>query len=154
MADWTVNDPLLQSFNVVNEGSQTYIVADVRFRGDGVETFDKTYRISGSNAVDTLRRRVFEDRATLQASESLVQDQEIDPLAGTSVEAAILNYQVAVRRLDALARLQTLLGLADGATIGSSGLTVTQVRNSLRTTASADLSSANAISMALSNFPL
>lgn len=153
MADWTVNNPLLLSFDVVNEGIKTVINATIRFRDDGGLFFDKNYQISGSNGIDVLQRKVFEDRATLQEGENLTLNQEIVPIGSTPVSQAIAEYAIAVRRLRALTEVQTLMGHADGTAIGTTGLTYTQVRTSLRSGVVADIANVGALELALDNFP-
>lgn len=151
--DWTTQNPILTSFEVRNDVGRTVIEVRVTFRGDGGETFVRDYQESGDSALARLQRRIYEDRATLQAAESLTDGMEIPPVAPTPLDEAIADFQLNIRKLQALNTLVTLQGLADNAQIGTSGVTVSQARTALRAAVVADITSQPALHLALENFP-
>lgn len=159
MANWNTVDPIIVTDpppKVLFEesgGRDASVRVRVRFTDDTTptpNTREKDYIVSGANARADLAKLVHRDRETLQGSGSLTPGA-ITPVAPTAVEAAIAAYQLASARFLALAKLQARLGIADGDQIGTSGLTVTQVRTSLQNTMKADLTNQARITVALDN---
>lgn len=150
--DWTVNAPELTTISVRNDPGRVTIVARVTFRGNAGETHIKDYEVAGADALTILRRRVFDDRATLQAREGMAIGS-LTPLAPTAADAALASYVTAVRKLQALTELTALMGWTDSSTIGSTAVTLTQASNALKAEITADMTNQARIALALENFP-
>lgn len=111
---------------------------------------EKDYTVSGTNALDDLKRMIYRDRETLESARFIVAGN-VTPAIPSPKDTIIETFQISIRRLSALDELVRKLGLAEGDQIGTSGVTVAQIRTLLRNTIKTDLTNQARVLISLDN---
>jgi hypothetical protein len=152
-ADWTVNPPEVVGKKLVQVRGQLISTVRVVFTDDTTpdpktQPFD--YQLTGADSLDTLKDRAYRDRATLQGHESIPLGP-FEPTAPAPADTAIQAMNDAARQIRGLNVLQELTGTDDSAEAGNSEITGTQVRNSLISDLTEDMTNATRLAVGLRN---